>query len=274
MITLQSPAKVNFFLRVVGKFPDGRPKTIVLSQAVDLCDTLHIDLHHKDVLECSDPNIPQNYANSVLQAAELFRRKTAKNVFLKIKLDKRIPLRAGLCGRSSNAATTLWGINLLAGKHVDPKDLKNWSQELVQDSPFFFSAGTSFNRGNEDENASLGKFPKKPLFIAAPNQQLPNAMLYKRLRMEEIEPRDVEAVIENAIKGKPTFFNDLEEPAFAIFPKLALLREKLLQAGFEQVIMTGAGPSLVCHGSGIPLQIPDVKLFKVKQVNRALNGWY
>lgn len=275
MLTLKSPAKVNIFLCVVGKYPDGRPETIALSQAVDLCDILHFNIDSKDVLECSDSSIPSNYTNSILQAVELFRLKTGKHFRVKITLDKNIPTRAGLCGGSSNAATTLWGLNQLMGCPADVAELKNWSKELVKDAPFFFTQGTTFNRGDYDEQASLEMLSTQPLLIVSPNQSLPNQAVYKRLRLEEVEGRDVEAIIQRAIDGKSNYFNDLEDAAFAIFPKLALIRERFLQCGYSHVNMTGAGPSLVCYGEGTPPQIVnDLRVFKTHSINRSESDWY
>jgi len=275
MLTLQSPAKVNIFLRVVGKSPDGRPETVALSQAVDLCDTLHFSIDTKDILECSEVSIPSNYTNSILKAVELFRHKTRKHFRVKITLDKRIPARAGLCGSSSNAATTLWGLNQLTGNPVSTSELKSWSKELVQDAPFFFTSGTTLNRGNYEEDASLKMLPTQPLLIASPEQDLPNIAVYNRLRLDELDSRDIEQIIQEAIEGKPKYFNDLEDAAFAIFPKLALIRQRLLQSGYQHVNMTGAGPSLVCYGSGNPPLFPeDIRLFKALPISRKEGQWY
>lgn len=274
MITLQSPAKINLFLRVVGRYPDGRPETAVLSQAVDLFDTLRVSLAEQDSFECIGGAIPYGPSNSISQALDIFRRKTGDKSRFKIILEKKIPLRAGLCGRSSNAATLLYAINQLVINPVDVSDLKAWSLEIAEDVPFFFTSGMAFNAGNEGQFEEFFPFSKNPLVIVSPKELLPQAKLFRRLRLDELEMRNMERAYQEAKDGRPEYFNDLEEPAFAIFPKLALLKERLLRAGFEKVVMTGGGPALVCHGTATAPALANVLNFKVNPVSRRPGSWY
>src|SRR5262249_13981075 len=108
MLTLLSPAKINLFLRILGKRPDGYHELASLFQAIDLADTIHFSLSDADHLTCTDPAIPVDRSNLIWKSVNLFRRKTGLNFHLKIHLEKKIPHQAGLGGGSSNAATTLW----------------------------------------------------------------------------------------------------------------------------------------------------------------------
>jgi 4-diphosphocytidyl-2-C-methyl-D-erythritol kinase len=275
MLSLLSPAKVNIFLRVVGRFPDGRPDTVALSQAVDICDTLHFAIADEDRIECNEPSLYSDYVGIIKQAVDLFRLKSGISFRVAIKLDKTLPAKAGLFGKSSNAATTLWGINQLLSSPVTVTELKAWSKEISQEAAFFFTSGTTLNRGHYEEEAWVGMLPTKPILIAIPSQELPPKAVYKRLRMDELEFRDIEQIIQKMIEGKLVHFNDLEDSAFAIYPKLALIKERLIQSGFPDVTMTGSGPSLVCYGNGHPPEMQeDVRFFKAQAVNRSKNAWY
>ena len=98
MLELFSPAKINLFLRVVSKRPDGYHHLSSVFQAISLGDTLHMTLHHKDVFTCTDPSLPTDRSNLVVKAVELFRQKTGLQHYYKIHLIKRIPAQAGLGG--------------------------------------------------------------------------------------------------------------------------------------------------------------------------------
>ena len=274
MLTLYSPAKVNLFLRVLGRRPDGYHELASLFQIVDLCDTLQYELAPKDSLTCSDEAVPTDNSNLIIRAAELFRRKTGRDFGLKVHLEKRIPMNAGLGGGSSNAATTLWAINQLLGMPVTAEALKEWSAELGADVPFFFSLGTAYCTGRGDCFTPLPKPARQKLWLVKPEQGLQTPAIYRRYRSEEAEGRDPVELLESHLKGVPEYCNDLEEPAFAIFPKLALIKERMLQAGFRAVSMTGSGSTLMCIGDSTPPKSSGVWSQEVSFLNRADGRWY
>lgn len=141
MLRLFSPAKINLFLRIVSKRPDGYHNLSSVFQTISLGDTLTFDFQEQgkqeDVLTCTDPHLPVNSSNLALKAAELFRRKTGIHHFYKIHLEKIIPIEAGLGGGSSNAATTLWACCQLADIQIPLATLKEWGAEIGSDVPFF-----------------------------------------------------------------------------------------------------------------------------------------
>src|ERR1700733_15970617 len=119
MLTLLSPAKLNLFLRIVRRRPDGYHDLASLFQTVSLADTLHFSLSERDQLTCTDPALLTDHTNLVLKAVDLFRKKTGLSFGLKIHLEKHIPYQSGLGGGSSNAATTLWALNQLTKQCVN-----------------------------------------------------------------------------------------------------------------------------------------------------------
>jgi hypothetical protein len=123
-LTLFSPCKINLFLRILRKRPDGYHDLASLFQAVGFGDTLHLSMLPQDTgttssdqFTCNMDGVPTDSTNLVLRALELIRRKTGKNnAFFKADLIKRVPAQAGLGGGSANAATALWGANELLGR--------------------------------------------------------------------------------------------------------------------------------------------------------------
>lgn len=276
-LTLYSPAKINIFLKIVDKRPDGYHNLSSLFQAIDLCDILHISLssQDRDTLTCNDPSIPSDSTNLVLKAVELFRRKTGLMFFVKIDLEKYIPSQAGLGGGSSNAATTLWALNELLDQRISLEQMAEWSEEIGSDIPFFFSQGTALctRKGENVKNICLNK-NCQPLWIVKPSLGLSTPLVYKSLNLSNLPFYDLERYLHCCIRGEWSCFNDLEIPAFTLMPSLARLKNKLLLAGFHTVLMSGSGSAFFCLGEG---KLPDDEELYMKQVkvlNRERNIWY
>lgn len=118
-LKLFSPCKINLFLRIIRKRPDGFHDLASLFQAVGFGDTLTLSLSEQpnDEFTCNMEGVPTDSSNLVLRALELMRQKTGKtDVYFKADLFKRVPAQAGLGGGSANAATAMWGANELMGK--------------------------------------------------------------------------------------------------------------------------------------------------------------
>lgn len=272
MLRLFSPAKVNLFLLVVGKRPDGYHDLASLFQTITLGDTLEYELSDKDVLTCTDPTLPTDASNLVLKAASLFRSKTGIKIGLKINLDKKIPSQAGLGGGSSNAASTLWAFNKLTGCPASVKELQQWGGEIGSDVPFFFSEGTALCEGRGEKVHPLPSLESAPFWIAKPKSGCSTPAVFKRLRLDEMHQPQL--VIENLL-DPISYHNDLEIPAFEINPELKKLKEILLKSGFQTVLMTGSGSAFFCMGSlsSFP-SIPDVSYYAVQFLNRKSDDWY
>jgi len=271
-LTLFSPAKLNLFFRVLSKRPDGYHEIASVMQAVDLYDELTFQIQSVDSFET---DVPIGPSNSIEKAISLFREKTGHPLHVHVKLKKRIPMEAGLGGGSSNAATTLWGLNQLAGGVATTNDLMRWSGEIGSDVPFFFSRGVAYCTGRGEKIESLGGNLLSKAVIAKPTSSLSTPRVYSLARPGAVSSDDPEEIKEKLIKGYPHFVNDLEFPSFQLLPELERLKKNLLEFGFETVMMTGSGTAFFCTGS-LP-KIPDVKgvdFFEVRGVIREKNEWY
>lgn len=119
-ISLFSPCKINLFLRIIRKRPDGFHDLASLFQAIGFGDTLELSVLGHDAVEdeftCNMPGVPTDSSNLVLRALQLMREKTQVITFFKANLIKQVPAQAGLGGGSANAATAMWGANQLMGQ--------------------------------------------------------------------------------------------------------------------------------------------------------------
>lgn len=273
-LTLASPAKINLFLRVMNRRPDGYHNLCSLFQAIDLVDILHFSLSDSNLFTINSDVIPADHNNLVVKAVETFRAATGLRTPVNIHLDKRIPVQAGLGGGSSNAATTLWALNELHGRPATIQQLMRWGGKIGSDVAFFLSEGTAYCTGRGEIITPMSPLAPQSFWILKPKEGLSTPEVYKKLAIDLLPDRNPKASLKAWVGGKRVLYNDLEQAAFAVMPMLAALKTKLFSYGFTDIIMSGSGSALACFGDGdLPL-IPGVDLFPVKFTNRAADGWY
>jgi len=280
-ITLFSPAKLNLFLRVIRKRPDGYHELASLFQAIDLGDTITYTLTDgEDILYSTDPNLPHDSSNLIFKAATLFRKKTSFKCGLKVGLIKRIPIQAGLGGGSSNAATTLWALNQLTGNRYSTEELAEWSKELGSDITFFFSHGTAYctGRGEEIHPINCEIDSGLPLWLLKPKEGLSTPEVFKNFNLLSCSLKQPMELLNDFLGQTPCYVNDLESAAFKIMPRLQEIKRQLLEAGYQGVTMTGSGTALFCFGKNPPenfdSQIFKGDIFQVNYLRRSTNNWY
>ncbi|KAI3704241.1 hypothetical protein L1987_74457 [Smallanthus sonchifolius] len=159
-LTLFSPCKINVFLRITSKRPDGFHDLASLFHVISLGDKIKFSLSPSkstDRLSTNVPGIPLDERNLIIKALNLYRKKTGSDKFFWIHVDKRVPTGAGLGGGSSNAATALWAANQFSGCMATEKELQEWSGEIGSDVPFFFSNGAAYCTGRGEVSLPTSK---------------------------------------------------------------------------------------------------------------------
>ena len=143
-----SPAKVNLYLEVLSKRPDGYHEIQTLMQRVDLSDEVEIDLGGQGIRLASEGGeVPEGMDNLACRAAQIFCEEFGIRGDLQIRLRKRIPVAAGLGGGSSNAATVLMGLNELVPAGEDGERLMALGARIGADVPFFIFQKPALARG-------------------------------------------------------------------------------------------------------------------------------
>ncbi|GAB5361167.1 hypothetical protein AAMO2058_000690600 [Amorphochlora amoebiformis] len=292
-----SPSKINLFLRVVGKRPDGFHDLGSLFQAISLGDRLRISRLEegaKDEFYCDMPGVPTDDSNLVLRAAKLFRDRTGIKSGVKMCLNKTVPAQGGLGGGSANAATTLWGLNKLFDFPATQEELINWSADLGSDITFFLSSGTAFCTGRGEILENVPHLPQKELFVIKPSKGLSTPLVFKNLNYSELSQEDPRSILRRFYTTTDSncsdmYINDLEPPAFRLYPELKQIKDVLEEFKFEAVLMSGSGTSLFALGE--PQSAPEevflaemqkmkddfgLKIHKARFVNRGpgLGDWY
>lgn len=253
-LTRQSPCKVNLLLNILGKRSDGFHELETVMQPVPLCDELQFERGGAGVtLTCSDRALPTDATNLVHRAATAFLGRARIAEGIRIHLEKRIPLAAGLGGGSGNAATTLLGLNQLFGHPLIEADLAGLAANLGSDVPFFLQPGPALATGRGEKIARLEGFAALEGVVALlihPGFGISTAWAYQALarypdalngcpgRAQRLVPLLQAADLAAATRE---FYNSLEAPALEKYPLLALFQEFLKANGAVAALMSGSG---------------------------------
>ncbi|GAQ81020.1 4-diphosphocytidyl-2-C-methyl-D-erythritol kinase [Klebsormidium nitens] len=264
-INLFSPSKINLFLRVTAKRPDGYHDLASLFHVIDLGDRLKFTLGpgRKDALTSNARWVPLGKDNLVIKALDVFRAKTGIPQYFWIHLDKKVPTGAGLGGGSGNAATALWAANELTGRPASNAQLLEWSADIGSDVPVFFSRGAAYctGRGEIVEDIQPPPVPlDTPMVLIKPRASCKTPAVFKKFSLERAssaDPRELlRSITEHGIRQE-FCVNDLEEPAFEVLPSLKRLKERISSGGrgkYSAVFMSGSGSTIVGVGDPEPPQ--------------------
>lgn len=252
-VRVWAPAKVNLFLELLHKRPDGYHDIATLMVAVDLYDTLVFTERPGDVaLRCDFPDLSTGPDNLVCRAAELLRQHTGCGRGALIDLTKRIPTAAGLAGGSSDAAATLAGLNRLWRLNLPRQELMELGARLGSDPAFFFAtpAAWCLGRGERVTPLAMGR----PLWfvLASPSAGLSTAAVYREVTVPD-QPQTGDA-IRRALEGGSAeeigrhLHNRLQAPAERLCPEVADLQRRLTDLNPAGALMSGSGSSLFALG--------------------------
>ena len=252
MIHLRAPAKVNLYLRVLGRRADGYHEIETLFERIDLEDELTFAVHSRDIqLTCTDAQLSCGKDNLVMKAARLLQQISGTTRGARIHLTKRIPIAAGLGGGSSDAATTLLGLNELWELRLKPQQLVELATTLGSDVPFFLSqAAFAIGRGRGEVCEPIVGGPQLFHVLVCPNTRLSTKEVYESARFDLTASKPSSTMIIHALRNGSLgelatgLWNDLEPEAIRRCPVIALIQSQLRQLGCLGVRMSGSGPSV------------------------------
>ncbi|MBZ0136414.1 MAG: 4-(cytidine 5'-diphospho)-2-C-methyl-D-erythritol kinase [Planctomycetes bacterium] len=180
MLTIKAPAKINWFLEVKGKRPDGFHEVETVMQSIGLFDEITVENADELALTCNiDLGDPRQ--NLVFRAAEILRREYAAGHGARISLNKQIPHGAGLGGGSSDAANALVALNRLWGLGLDNDVLREIASRVGSDCPFFIEGGTAVCTGRGEIVSQMPDIAGIDLVVLYPNAVCPTAPVYREL---------------------------------------------------------------------------------------------
>ena len=243
-IALDCPAKINLFLEVLGRRPDGYHDLATVMVPIDLFDTLEVREARRFSLEVEGADLPG--INTVERAWRAVRRRR-RIPGVRARLVKRIPAGSGLGGGSSDAAAAIEALDRLFDLGLDRAAA---GAEVGSDVNFFLQRGPALCMGRGEAVAPLAAAPRLHAVVVWPGFPLSTAEVYRRAReFLTSTPRDVIDFLNryaSGVRGRlgRALFNRLESAAFALHPELAELRRRLGRPPFYGARMTGSGSAV------------------------------
>ena len=247
LLSAQAPAKINLFLRITGRRPDGYHELDSVFVPVSLFDHIALALRPSTdtsiSLRCDTEGLGPEEKNLAVRAARAFMTEFGISGQLRIDLKKTIPFGAGLGGGSSDAGTVLRMLSQLCG-FDDNARLAAIAVKLGADVPFFLDPRASRVRGIGEIIEPIARFASIPLVIAVPSVTVPTVEVFRRLKPEAWTGAAPEESIGEISAGRidqTMLVNDLAGVAMGQWPEIARLRDRLNQAGAIAAAMSGSG---------------------------------
>jgi 4-diphosphocytidyl-2-C-methyl-D-erythritol kinase len=253
MIHIIAPAKINLFLQVTGKRPDGYHELVTLMCPLGLSDRIRIDPTGARIrVTCSDPAVPADTTNTTHRAAEIFIRNLKKShhptlTGVTVTIDKQIPVGAGLGGGSSDAAAVFRGLNRLLGYPFQLAELMEMGRAVGADVPFFICGQPALATGIGERLEPYRKLPPYKVLLYYPGVSVSTAEVYKNLDLGLTNCK--KKLKDFVLKQRPFdaalhLCNDLETVTLNRYPQVKAAKEALDGRGALGVAMSGSGSTV------------------------------
>ncbi len=263
-LVIDSYAKLNLYLKVLGKRKDNYHNLETIFERISLCDKITLTLRHDRKIQVisSCQHIPKDSSNLAYKSAKLLQDSFDFDKGVDIRIIKRIPVGSGMGGGSSNAASVLTGLNKLWRLNLNQQKLACYARKLGADVPFFIY-NTPFALGTErgDKIKKLTKLNKLKFWhvLVVPKIKVSTQLIYEKLDDVDTLGKTMEALtipkfnvklLTSALSRKDfsltrgMLFNSLEEITSWLYPEIRQIKEKLAGLGLKSVLMSGSGSTV------------------------------
>ena len=264
-----SPAKLNLFLHILGRYDNGYHKLQSLFQMLDYGDKLAFDINHTGTIAMSTPlKGVKDEDNLIIRAAKLLAAQTKTKLGAHISLEKCLPMGGGIGGGSSNAATTLVALNALWGTRLSVHQLADIGLQLGADVPIFVRGETAFAEG-VGEQITPAPQPEQWFLVANPNVHISTGEIFTAQELTRNTPS-----IDWADYKFEETRNDCQQLVVNRYPEVAKLLQWLVH--YAPSRMTGTGACVFATFSDYTLaeqvraKMPEAwQSFVAKGVNRS-----
>lgn len=251
-VEMVANAKVNLSLDVVRRREDNYHDLEMIMQEIDLADKIfikEIDVDEIRVL-CNRDDIPTDETNIVYKISYTIKNRFNIDKGLEIKIDKNIPIAAGLGGGSADAAATIKGINKLWNLNMSEQDMIDISKPLGADIPFCIIGGTAVARGIGDKLTKISGLKETMILLVNPEIGVSTKFVYQSLNLDVIEKRPDTGKLVDAIQANDLNYiannmvNVLETVTIKEYPLIDKIKEEMIQYGAIGSLMSGSGSTV------------------------------
>lgn len=244
-----SYGKINLALDILYKREDGYHEINTIMQEIDLADKLifsHLD--KGIIIESENKSMPLGPENLVYKAWDILRKVSGVDKGIHIKIEKNIPISAGLAGGSSNCATTLKVLNKLWDLRLTQQELMEIGKDLGADIPFCIMGGTAKAQGIGEKLTRITPFKDKHILIGNPGVEISSQYAYSKLNFKK-KRIDIDSIIscmkDNNLKCVGKYIdNIMEEPIIAENPIVSTIKDSMKKNGALGSLMSGSGPTV------------------------------
>ncbi|WP_051408884.1 4-(cytidine 5'-diphospho)-2-C-methyl-D-erythritol kinase [Syntrophorhabdus aromaticivorans] len=245
---LLSPAKVNLFLKVLAKRPDGYHNIVSIVDIVSLYDVIHIEETKDNAISLTDSRgvLPDGPGNTIYRAIAALKERYGISTGVRVHVEKNIPIGSGLGGPSSNAATALKAMTKIWNLPIGEEELYDLGRAVGADVPLFLYGKSCVMKGIGDRISPV-QLPILWYLLVYPAVSIQTKAVYEGLKivltkkendiklLEKFDTvREICAILEN----------DLEKVGTAICPAIHVIKDRLLEAGSAGTLMSGSGSSV------------------------------
>lgn len=251
-ISLKALAKINLGLDVVRRRENGYHEVRMIMQTIQLYDRLDIKRTQEPGIQIQTnlSFLPVNENNLIYKAAKLLMDEFSITDGVSVKLDKRIPVAAGMAGGSTDAAAMLIGVNRLFSLGLTKRQLMERGVQIGADVPYCIMRGTALAEGIGEALSPLPPMVKCPVLIAKPSISVSTKFVYQNLKLDDttIHP-DIDRLIDD-IKAKNLhdiaahMGNVLETVTIPNYPVIDEIKKHMLSNGAVGAMMSGSGPTV------------------------------
>jgi 4-diphosphocytidyl-2-C-methyl-D-erythritol kinase len=263
-----APAKLNLFLHITGRKPDGYHLLQSVFMLIDWYDTLHFEARPKGQISREDLSAPLPTDDLITRAARLLQQASGTTLGAHIAIDKSIPAQAGMGGGSSDAATCLLALNKLWNLNYSVKQLSQLGLQLGADVPFFLCGHNAWVEGIGEIMQPID-LPPAQFMVVKPAEGLETSKIFA----SEALKRDTKPATISVFAADPYGFghNDLQPVAQRLCPQISDAIEWLETSKLAPVVVKGR---MTGSGSAVFAQVPlGTNLNQMPQVPATWQNW-
>jgi len=250
-IKLKAQAKINLSLDIINKRTDNYHNVRMIMQTLGLHDIVIIEKASEGVKVSTDnPAVPDGESNIAFKAARIFKDTVDIPCGVRISIKKQIPVSAGLGGGSSDAASTLKGMDKLFNTQLNENILHDMAEKTGSDVPFFLKGGTALAEGKGEILTGLEKLPELHVLLVNPGFEVSTYFAYSQFNFNNVIERPNTQLLLNAIESREwnivtvNMRNVLESVITPKFQVISEIKSILMKFGAKGSMMSGSGPTV------------------------------
>ncbi|MDO4339452.1 MAG: 4-(cytidine 5'-diphospho)-2-C-methyl-D-erythritol kinase [Eubacteriales bacterium] len=249
---LRALAKINLGLDIIRKREDGYHEVRMIMQTIQMYDVLEIYRRAEPgiTLTSNLPYVPSDERNLAYKAAKLLMDEFQIKEGLSMKLEKSIPVAAGMAGGSSDAAAAFVGVNRLFDLGLSERELMERAVKVGADVPYCVMRGTALAEGIGEKLTRIPQVPRCYVLIGKPGINVSTKLAYENLNLKGITSHpDIDGMLEDIRKGDlygmtSKMANVFEPGIIRKYPVIQEIKDLMEANGALKALMSGSGPTV------------------------------